>query len=65
MWLQHRDHPTEARILSELPPYLRGRVASHITAELLDGVEATWGLDQAVKEQLASRLVPVEVAPGG
>lgn len=64
VWLQHRDHPTEARILSELPPFLRGRVASHITAELLDGVDVTMGLDQTVKEHLASRLVPVEVAPG-
>eukprot|EP00878_Enallax_costatus_P020054 GHUV01021184.1.p1 GENE.GHUV01021184.1~~GHUV01021184.1.p1 ORF type:complete len:549 (+),score=143.41 GHUV01021184.1:1031-2677(+) len=64
VWLQHRDHPTEAAILSELPPYLRGRVASHITAGLLDGVDVTRGLEQTVKEQLASRLVPVEVAPG-
>lgn len=62
--MQHRDHPTEAAILSELPPYLRGRVASHITAGLLDGVEVTRGLEQTIKEQLASRLVPVEVAPG-
>lgn len=64
VWLQHRDHPTEARILSELPPHLRGLVAGHITSELLEGSPVTAGLDQVVLEQLASRLVPVEVAPG-
>jgi hypothetical protein len=31
VWLRHREHPTEAAILSELPTSLRGRVATHIT----------------------------------
>lgn len=64
MWLHHREHPTEAAILSELPTSLRGRVATHITAGLLDGLDFMQGLDSAIREDLASRLVPVEVAPG-
>eukprot|EP00879_Flechtneria_rotunda_P020346 GHRR01021397.1.p1 GENE.GHRR01021397.1~~GHRR01021397.1.p1 ORF type:complete len:317 (+),score=92.52 GHRR01021397.1:277-1227(+) len=65
VWLHQQDHPTEAAIFSELPPYLRGRVATHIIAGLLDAVDALSGLDDSGREDLASRLKPVEVAPGG
>lgn len=64
VWVHHSVHPKEAKIFSELPHFLRAKVASHITSELLSKLEVFSGLDPEITEQVASRLIPVELAPG-
>jgi hypothetical protein len=64
IWLHHREHPTEAKIWSELPNYLTAHIASQLTKKLVAQLPLFDGTNEGLQEQISARFTPVEVAPG-
>ena len=64
VWLHHSDSPAEGKIWGELPSYLRSKVALTLTRHLVAAVPLFTGLQAELRDQICSRLTPLEVPPG-
>jgi hypothetical protein len=65
VWLKHQEHPVEASIFRELPNALRMAVGVTVAKSLVRSVRVFQGLSEDALELISSRIMPVEVPPGG